>query len=154
MKENAVISHLFYPFVVLSVRSLLSMVKYRLFTAKKGKTVMPSRTLQTKGEMCTFQMGKLCHIAININYILVLLYVQNCKTAQPLVSHGPSKRSLQSLHAAEATLSHASWHRTNQQSYESYIILRDRIVVCLVKSLNQGPWVHIWIHHSTLSIKG
>ena len=38
-KENTVISCLFYPSLALSV-------KYRLFTAKKGKTVTPSRTLQ------------------------------------------------------------------------------------------------------------
>ena len=38
-RENTVISCLFYPSLVLSV-------KYRLFMAKKGKTVMPSRTLQ------------------------------------------------------------------------------------------------------------
>ena len=38
-KENTVISCLFYP-------SLALWVKYRLFTAKKGKTVTLSRTLQ------------------------------------------------------------------------------------------------------------
>ena len=58
--------------------------------AKKGKTVTTSGTLQAKGEMCTLQTGKLCYNAININYILVLLYVQDCKRAQSLVCHGPS----------------------------------------------------------------
>ena len=40
--------------------------------------------------MCTLQTGKLCYNAININYALVLMYVQNCKRAQSLVCHGPS----------------------------------------------------------------
>ena len=59
-------------------------VRYRLFTAKKGKTVTPSRKLHAKGEMCTLQTGKLCYNAININYVLVLAYVQNCKRAQSI----------------------------------------------------------------------
>ena len=75
-------SRLFYPSLVLSV-------KYRLVTAKKGKTVTPSRTLQVKGEMCIFQTGRLCYNAININYVLLLVYVQNCKGVQSLVCHGP-----------------------------------------------------------------
>ena len=70
--------------------SLVLLVRYRLFTAKKGKTVTPTRTLQAKGEMCTLQTGKLCYNAININYVLVLVYVQTCKRAQSLVCHGPS----------------------------------------------------------------
>ena len=41
----------------------------------------------------------------------------------------------------------------SQQSYESYIILRDRIVVGLVKSLNQGLWLHIRIHFTPLISK-
>ena len=40
--------------------------------------------------MCTLQTGKLCYYAININYILVLVYVQDCKRAKSLVCHGPS----------------------------------------------------------------
>ena len=44
------------------------------------------------------------------------------KRAQSLVCHSPSKRSLQSLHTAEATLGcGCSGHRISQQSYESYI---------------------------------
>ena len=39
--------------------SLVLSVRYRLITA--------SRTLQTKGEMCTLQTGKLCYHAINIS---------------------------------------------------------------------------------------
>ena len=70
--------------------SLVLLVRYRLLTVKKGKTVTPTRTLQAKGEMCTLQTGKLCYNAININYVLVLVYVQTCKRAQSLVCHGPS----------------------------------------------------------------
>ena len=40
--------------------------------------------------MCTLQTGKLCSDAIKIIYVLVLVYVQNCKRAQSLVCHGPS----------------------------------------------------------------
>ena len=63
--------------------------RYSLLTAKKGKTVALSKTLQA-GEMCTLQTGKLCYNAININYVLVLVYVQNYKRTQSLVCHGPS----------------------------------------------------------------
>ena len=44
----------------------------------------------SKGEMCTLRMDKLCYNAININYVLVLVYVQHCRIAQSLVCHGPS----------------------------------------------------------------
>ena len=63
--------------------SIVLSVRYRLCTASL-------RTLQAKGKMCTLQTGKLCYNAININYVLVLMYVQNCKRAQSLVCHGPS----------------------------------------------------------------
>ena len=46
--------------------------------------------LQAKGEMCTLQTGKFCYNAININYVLVLVYMQTCNRAQSLVCHGPS----------------------------------------------------------------
>ena len=68
---------------------LLQTIKV-LCTAKKGKTVTPSKTLQAKGEMCTLQTGKLCYSTININYVLVLVKVQNCKRAQSLICRGPS----------------------------------------------------------------
>ena len=61
---------------------LVLSVRYRLFTA--------SRALQAKGKMCTLQTGKFCYNAINISYVLVLVYVQNCKRAQYLVCYGPS----------------------------------------------------------------
>ena len=48
---------------------------------------------------------------------------------------------------------HSGVHRISQQSYESYIILRDRIVVGLVKSLNQGLWLQIRIHLTNKRIK-
>ena len=44
---------------------------YRLFTAKKGKTVIPSRTLQTKGDMCTLQKGKLCYLSNRTHFLWV-----------------------------------------------------------------------------------
>ena len=62
--------------------SLVLSVRYGLITA--------SRSLQAKGEMCTLQTRKLCYNAININYVLVLVYMQNCKRTQSLVCHGPS----------------------------------------------------------------
>ena len=83
-KENAVINCLFYP----SISSVVG--KVRTVYGKKGKTVTPSRTLQAKDEMCSLQMGKLYYNAMNINYVLVLVYVQNCKKARPLVCHCPS----------------------------------------------------------------
>ena len=53
--------------------------------------------------MCTFQTGKLCYYAININYVLVLI----CRIARELnlSSVMVLRKSLQSLHTAEATLS-------------------------------------------------
>ena len=45
-----------------------------MLTEKKGTTVTPSRRLQAKGEMCILQTGKLCYNAININYVLKLIY--------------------------------------------------------------------------------
>ena len=60
--------------------------------------------------MCTLQTGKLCYNAININYVLVLVYVQNCKRAQSLVCHGPSKKefavSSRKSYAQLCTLTH------------------------------------------------
>ena len=53
-------------------------------------TGSPPPSLPPKGEMCTLRMDKLCYNAININYVLVLVYVQHCRIAQSLVCHGPS----------------------------------------------------------------
>ena len=60
-------------------------VRYRLFAAKNGKTVTHKGRYKQKA-----RWGKLCYNAININYVLVLVYVQNYKRAQSLVCHGPS----------------------------------------------------------------
>ena len=46
--------------------------------------------LQAKGEMCTLQTGKFCYNAININYVLVLVYMQTYNRPQSLVCRGPS----------------------------------------------------------------
>ena len=45
---------------------------------------MLSKRLQAKGKTSTLQMGKL----LNIN-VLMLVYVQNCKRVQSLISHPP-----------------------------------------------------------------
>ena len=37
-----------------------------------------------KGEPCTLETGKLCYNAININNVLVLVYVQNYKRSGPI----------------------------------------------------------------------
>ena len=37
-----------------------------------------------KGETCTLQTGKLCYNAININNVLVLVYVHNYKRLGPI----------------------------------------------------------------------
>ena len=68
----AVISCLFYPI------------------SKKGQNSVAFKEVTRKVRDCTLQTGKLCYNAININFVLVLVYVQNCKTAQSLICHGPS----------------------------------------------------------------
>ena len=41
-----------------------------MFTAKKGKTVTPSRKLQAKGERCTLQTAKLCQMpSISVTFL-------------------------------------------------------------------------------------
>ena len=42
-------------------------------------------------------------------------------------------------------------HKISQQSFDSYIILWDRIVVVSVKSLNQVLWLHIRNHFTPLN---
>ena len=37
-----------------------------------------------KGETCTLQTGKLCYNSININNVLVLVYVHNYKRSGPI----------------------------------------------------------------------
>ena len=64
-------------------------VKYSVY-GKKGQNSVAFKEVTRKVRDCTLQTGKLCYNAININFVLVLVYVQNCKTAQPLICHGPS----------------------------------------------------------------
>ena len=91
-KENVVIICLFYP----------SLEQYgTVFTAKKAKTVMPSRRLQAKGEMCTLQTGKLCCNAININKVLVPVYVQKLQ---------------------DNSISHLSWALVKEFAVFSYLL--------------------------------
>ena len=100
--------------------------------AKKGKTGTPLRTLQAKGEMCTLKTGKRCYNVINIYQLRPCA----CVCAE----------------LKEFALSSYSWSYAqlcmltqdiSQQSYESYIILRDRIVFGPDKSLNQVLWLQI-----------
>ena len=83
--------------------SLVLSVRYGLITA--------SRSLQAKGEMCTLRgpgplfstkmrpepsppplpaLSEGLDPPLNINYVLVLVYMQNCKRAHSLVCHGLS----------------------------------------------------------------
>ena len=56
------------------------------------------------GEMCTLRTGKLCRTPSISIYALALVNVQNCKTAQFIVSrHAASQRSFQSRRTAEVT---------------------------------------------------
>ena len=44
---------------------------------------MLSKRLQAKGKTSSVQMGKL----LNINVLMPVMYVQNCKRVQSLISH-------------------------------------------------------------------
>ena len=55
---------------------------------KKGQNNDAFKEVTSKVRDCTLQTGKLCYNFININYVLVLVYVR--KTAQSLICHGPS----------------------------------------------------------------
>ena len=70
--------------------SLVLSVRYRLCTAKKVKTVTYQRRYKERARCVPSRQCKLCHNAININYVLMVVYVQNYKRAQSLVCHGPS----------------------------------------------------------------
>ena len=106
------------------------------------------------GEMCTLRTGKLCRKpSISVN-ALALVNVQNCKTAQFIVSrHAASQRSFQSLRTAEVTTLNSLCmvtHDKSQQGSESYIYTRIELGVSMVKRLNQGLWLQIGIHFSPL----
>ena len=136
-KENAVISCLFYPSLVLSVR-------YRLFTAKKvkewrqqGRYKKSARCIRANYViMSSISIISLClcicRIARELNLSSVMLLRNGvCSLFIPL-------KLRSAVHVDTAGIS--------QQSYESYILLRDRIGVGLVKNLNHGLWLHIRIH--------
>lgn len=97
------------------------------------------------GEMCTLRTGKLCRKpSISIN-ALALVNVQNCKTAQSIVSrHAASQRSFQSLRTAEVTTLNSLCmvtHDKSQQGSESYIYTRIELGVSMVKRLKWDPFL-------------
>ena len=92
-------------------------VRYRLF--------MASRTLQAKGEMCTLQTGKL------LWWNQYQLRPCACVCAE-LQESSISRLSWSFVKESAGLFIpqklRSGMHRISQQSYESYIILRDRIV--------------------------
>ena len=64
-----------------------------MFTAKwVGQLVTPLKEVTSKGrDVYPYENGKLCYYAININYVLVLICMQNYENrAQSVVCHDPS----------------------------------------------------------------
>ena len=113
-----------------------------MFTGKKGKTVTPSRRLQAKGEMCTLQTGKLCYNAININYVRNLCSYAELQESRSifLLSWSFVKEfAVSSYRWSYAQLCMLTQDKSTKL-WEPWHILRDRIGVGLVKSLNQGLW--------------
>ena len=92
--------------------------------------------------------GKLCYNVINIDYILVLVYICRIARELNLSSVMLLRNGVCSLFIPLKLRSavHVNTAGISQQSYESYILLRDRIGVGLVKNLNHGLWLHIRIH--------
>ena len=115
--------------------------KVQTVSAKKGKTVTPSRTLRAKGEMCTIQTGKLCYSMPSTSITYTWL-------RESSISH------LSRSFVKEFAVSSYRWScvqlcmLTREKSTKLWElnILRDRIVVSSVKSLNQGLWLQIRIH--------
>ena len=68
--ENAVISCLFYPFISNVIGRVQTVSGIKDVDTRKGRDVY------------TLQTGNLCYNAVSINYVLVLVYVQNCKRAK------------------------------------------------------------------------
>ena len=111
-----------------------------MFTAKKGKTVTPSRRLQAKGGMCTLQTGKLCYNAININYVRNLCsYAELQENSISLSWSFVKEFAVSSYYWSYAQLCMLTKDKSTKVR-EPWHILRDRIGVGLVKSLNQGLW--------------
>ena len=94
----------------------------------------PSRTLQA-GEMCTLQTGK---TVIMPSLSITSLCLCMCRIARDLSLSSVMvlRKGVCSLLKPLKLRSAVHVDRINKQSYESYIILRDRIVVGLVKSLD------------------
>ena len=112
-----------------------------MFTAKKGKTVTPSRRLQAKGEMCTLQTGKLCYNAINISYVRNLCsYAELQESSIFFLSWSFVKEfAVSSYRWSYAQLGMLTQDKSTKL-WQTWHILRDRIGDGLVKSLNQGLW--------------
>ena len=122
----------------------MSWGRYRLFTEKKGKTVAPSRTLQAKGEMYPSHGKALLLNAINIYYVIARELNLSSVTVLRKIVCGlfiPLKCAQLCMLTQEKSTKLWELH-----------ILRDRIVVGSVKSLNQGLWLHIRIHFTPLII--
>ena len=94
--------------------------------------------------MCTLQTGKLCYNAIKISITSLCLCMCRIARELNLSSVMVLRKGLCGLFIPQKLRS--AVHRISQQSYESYIVLRVRIVVGVVKSLNQGLWLHNRIH--------
>ena len=94
--------------------------------------------------MCTLQTGKLCYNAIKISITSLCLCMCRIARELNLSSVMVLRKGVCSLFIPQKLRS--AVHRISQQSYESYIVLRVRIVVGVVKSLNQGLWLHNRIH--------
>ena len=94
MKENAVISCLFYP----SISSVIG--KVQCLRQKRVKRWRYQGGYKERAICVPSRQCKLCHNAININYVFVLVYVQNCKRAQ--------------------SLSHLSWSFVKEFAVSSY----------------------------------
>ena len=103
--------------------------------------------------MCTLQTGKLCcNVAINIKKVLVLVYVQKLQenSISCLSWSFVKEFAVSSYRSSYAQL---CMFRTEDKptTLQELHILQNRIGVGLVKSLNQGVWLHIQIHFTPLN---
>ena len=133
------------------------MLRNSVFTAKKGKTVSPSSRLRAKGEMCTLQTGKLCARSSQESISITSL----CSYAE-LQENSISRLSWSFV--KEFAVSSYRWSYaqlctlTQDKSTKLWElhILRDRIGVGWVKSLNQrsvAPHSDLWLHLISKRIK-
>ena len=87
--------------------------------------------------MCTLQTGKTVIMpSLSITSLCLCMYVSRIARELSLSSVTVLRKGVCSLLKPLKLRSAMHVDRINQQSYESYIILRDRIVVGMVKSLN------------------